>query len=967
MTEQVPLPSAAPPRSPGQWGRRVDALSVGLVLLFAFGAASFVARNSDLWLHLATGRLIAHSEYQFGHDPFAYTTGDRYWANHAWLFDLASYLAFTTWGGNVLVALKAAAVVTTTGLMLFTGRTRGPVWITVGCVLLGVLTMSPRLLLQPTIASLLLLAGCLFCLRTGGKALWAVPLLIAIWVNVDAWFLLGPVIIGLFWIGRHIDPERESLVPWPKWFVPAAFGACLLSPHHVFALRLPMELSPAVWTSAFRSDPRFVGVFSHPWHWGSLGAAGGYSPASWAFFALLALGVVSFAVNRRAVRGWRFTLWLPFAALAAWQVRLIPFFAVIAAPITALNLCEVMRDIANSRPGRLIVLSGALALLALTWLGWLTGVNVRDRAPAWAVHSDPTLERAAKGVVEWRHVHGIPNDARVFTTHPDVGHYFAWYAPGERYFLDSRLALFTDVAGEFTALSRTAGLLPGGEETPLPADVATVLLYDSEAGRMTRALDQVAHGRWYVLRIDGAAVLLTRAGINPTPQFDADRAAFGGVSELPVAWTGPERLAEPITWWKVRGGRGRVGSWEADAATVYLRLLESAGAHSPALPLLAVRAARVGIEIDSNDPVAWLVLGGGYILLGERTWEREAGADLSLLESVRLLQATGALTQAVLLSPDSLPAHQTLARVFLRQNVLDLAHRHAAVAARLVRRSGAMIMESAEDFSERAARADALVDALLGSVQEAQNRFLVRTANLAGDPLARARAAAELGLKQQAIDVLLASHPDLYGASGVGLLAELLLQTGQVEECRALLDRTELRRNPNALGNYTLPRKPNPDGSRWPYQLPAYDWLDLCQCAAAGRYAGAQDAISRLCDRLAVREQSEMLVVTDTAAAVLGIEVGLGVPPAPVLTRLLNARDRVTIGATVAQTRSLAVTRADLLTIAGVLDLERGEPGTATVRFTDALGLYAAAPGFAVSKPGEPLAVRYDKAIRAAR
>ena len=71
--------------------------------------------------------------------------------------------------------------------------------------------------------------------------------------------------------------------------------------------------------------------------------------------------------------------------------------------------------------------------------------------------------------------------------------------------------------------------------------------------------------------------------------------------------------------------------------------------------------------------------------------------------------------------------------------------------------------------------------------------------------------------------------------------------------------------------------------------------------------------------------------------------------------------------ATVAQTRSLAVTRADLLTIAGVLDLERGEPGTATVRFTDALGLYAAAPGFAVSKPGEPLAVRYDKAIRAAR
>ncbi|HEY2911625.1 MAG TPA: hypothetical protein VGI99_15340 [Gemmataceae bacterium] len=953
MTDRVSLASTA---LPGRWGRRVDALAILLVLLFAFGAASFVARNSDLWLHLATGRLIADGDYRFGTDPFAYTSGDRYWANHAWLFDLAAYSAFTSWGGSVLAALKAAVVAATAGLMLLAGRTRGPMWISAVCVLVGVLAMSPRLLLQPTIASLLLLAGTLCCLRAGGKALRIVPLLIAVWVNVDAWFVLGPALVGLFWLGRRIDPNPAAIAPWPKWFVPAALGACLLSPHHIFALRLPMELSPAVWMSAFRSDPRFAGVFAHPWHWGPLGAAGGYSPAAWAFFALLALGIVSFAANRPAVRSWRFAVWLPFAALAAWQVRLIPLFAIVAAPIAAINLGEIVRNGANARPGRLLAIAGVLALLTVNWFNGLAGTIARDRTPAWAVYSDPTLERAAKGIVGWRHANGIPTEARIFATHPDVGHYLAWHAPGERYFLDSRLTLFTEAADEFAALSRSTGILPEDNATPLPTDVAAILLYDSNAGRMTRAL---AQDRESVLRIDGTAVLLARPGSSSGARFDADRAAFGGASELPVAWTGPARLAEPMAWWQVRGGRGRAGSWEADAATVYLRLLPPPPSNSPALPLLAVRGARAGIEIDSNDPLAWLALGGGYMLLGERTWEREAGAGLSPLESIRLIQATAALTQAVLLSPDSASAHATLAQVCARQNAMDLAQRHAEAAARLIRRSEAATGESA-------ARADALSEALLESVQEAQNRFLVRTEALAGDPLARARAAAELGLKQQAIDVLLASHPDLYGASGIGLLAELLLQTGQVQECRALLDRAELRRNPNALGNYALARKPNPDGSRPPYQLPAYDWLDLCQCAAAGRYAGAQEAIGRLCERLAAREQTEMAVVADAAGALLAMEVGLAAPPATVFGRLLNARERITIGATVAQTQTLAIARADLLTIAGVLDLERGDPRAATAQFGDALKLYSA-PGFAVSKPGEALAARYDKAIRAAR
>src|SRR5947209_20100446 len=106
MTEPVNPPSAAVSTKPSRT-RPVDVVLALLVLRFAFLAASFAARNSDVWLHLAAGRLLAHGDYHFGADPFAYTTLGVYWANHAWLFDLGLYLGFQTLGGAGLVLLKA--------------------------------------------------------------------------------------------------------------------------------------------------------------------------------------------------------------------------------------------------------------------------------------------------------------------------------------------------------------------------------------------------------------------------------------------------------------------------------------------------------------------------------------------------------------------------------------------------------------------------------------------------------------------------------------------------------------------------------------------------------------------------------------------------------------------------------------------------------------------------------------------
>ncbi len=982
----LPAPKAVPvpttPR-PARWGQRLDAFTVALLVLFAFYSGSFVARNSDFWLHLATGRLLVSGEYHFGNDPFAYTTANQYWTNHSWLFDIGLFKFWQWFGGAVLVAIKAAAVVALAGVMLLITRGKGPWWIGTVCVSLGVLALSPRVLLQPVIASYFLLAVCLWCLKTGGRAYYAIPAAIAIWVNLDAWFVLGLLLVVLFWLGRKLNAnERESSHAWPVWLMPGSIVACFINPHHVHAFALPFEISPSVRQSEFFHDPRFAGLFLSPWNWRPLGMAGGYSLAVWAFFILLGLGLVSFAINRRALRSWRLTVWLAFALMASWQARLLPFFAVVGAPICALNLREVIATTSCIRLGRTFAFVACAILALIGYFGRENGFYNRDRGVAWGIHTDPTLSLAAASIARWNQGHSAQDREVVFSTHVDLGHYMAWFAPGEKCFLDSRLQLFTHIGGDNAAISRALGLLPDADDDSHRLDgllhkyaITAIELYDPDPQRMTNALRQTqiagSGPRWDVVRIDGGAVFLKpEASISHERFFNAERLAFGlkNDDELPQAGKGPGALAEPKPIWVIEAGSGRIGSWEADAATIYLRLFEEtrteSSKRSPALPLLAVRAARVGIEKDPADSTAWLMLARAYIHLGQQTWEHDAGEALTPLGRMRRTQVVTALVQAVLLNSDSIPAHELLINTFQNENMLDLAYRYAVEHLRLLRRFGPTARETQEEYAKRTAPMQEFVDRLEQAVQAAENRFLIRTSALAGEPLARARIAMELGLFQKAIDVLANSHFDLYGAEGLGLLIDLLLQTGQAADARNLLDRQELRKNVSVLGFHSLPGKARVESQRWSYRVLSYEWFNLCQYAAVGNYEAAREVLLRLGERLEYDERAIAPMLSKQMSVQLAVETGLAVPLGSLGMRLRAGLDRAYLNESLKQSQLFAVMRADFATITGLLELERGNTAGALERGETALALYSQKKGLAASLPGEQLAEKYVAEIR---
>jgi hypothetical protein len=1084
-----------PTAGPGLLGRLV----LVLVLALAFFTASSLARNSDFWFHLRTGQLLARGELKFGEDPFAYTS-QGYWANPSWLFDLALYGLYGSIGGAGLVILKALAITALAAVLLSVRQRPNEVILPVVCTTLAILAMSPRLLLQPTCVSYLFLALTLWLLwrreegtgeakSTGSLAsLLLLLTLFALWANLDEWFWLGPVLVGLFWLGERLSGQRRT----PGWLVPAGLAAGLLNPYtfHIF-LHLPSELSPVTWTSGLRQDPRFQGLFGSAWEQGYLQAAANLNASALAYFILLFLGVASFLGYRPALAGWRLAVWLPFAALAAWQTRTIPFFAIVAAPITALNGQDYFTLASAGGRGawgkwRAVVIRSSaallalplLALIALTWTSWLEARAAEGRRVAWGVQPDPSLQHVAETLNEWRQQGLLADSDRVFSTALEVAHYGAWFNAGDRQFFDHRYDLFPGAARDYETVCRglLPGLVPKGTE-PAAAWVkvlrekktAIVVFYDRDPRRLFAVLGQLAadSDHWTVLDFAGQALIAgwnegLSAGAKRRLAFDSERLAFGPPSEqipgnLPAAPPqGPEHLPGPEDYWTRMTRPAAPVAWESTAATLYLyyfqesegraRQREMAAAletyassliglpalsvagpaeslqlslaanvllaregpntflvrqqlgpffahlveRSPALPLLAVRAARRAVAANPEDANAWLRLGQAYLFLRTLTCERSAEGLVPPLAQLRGIQLIAALEVAVRLDPDLEPVHHELAYLYGEQSAFDQALAHRLEEMRLARRGGPGPGETEEEQADRLELLDRDTVKLEELVQRRRQTFDSGSPTLEGNREEEARMALKLGLLRHAADqVLLKTNPEVFGPSAIKLELQLLLELGRVDDVRQILSKPENAASRANLGFYDVPppqlpappqnQGPNPSAARQPptrpreesamysapYHWPAYEWLRILEAASTGDYDQARESLRIIRTGLAAGHQrlkrqlpelkfGEWKLLPGTLSY-CGQSVSTSFFPLGVVASLAHFRDQKTALETGEQL--LRAQQADVCVIEGLLALEQGTTDDARGLFGQAQELCAQPP--VVNFAAAPIAARY--------
>jgi tetratricopeptide (TPR) repeat protein len=366
-------------------GRALE-VAAGIAVLAALAAAA--ARQIaavDFWWQLATGSWVVENGWP-RHDAFSYTATDRPWIELRWLYCVGLHLLVEGVGPAAAVAAKVAVIVGTLLLAAATALTRRTVSLALMLLLVATIAMADRLYLRPELVSGLFVALFLALIHRervrGGRAIFALPVLQIVWVNSHTVFVLGPAIVGAWWvaewierftgIGPHRDAEGRSTRRDGTRRAAVILGltgvACLVNPWFFQGALLPWELFRQLGSTAYSTEiselrPTFEV---------------GHGADHWAYVVLLVVAGLALFVARSRVDPF-FTIvtaamaWLSFSA-----VRNVPLFVVSVLPFALASAAELRLRAGPSPNVRRIVHHAACVAMAVIGLS-LTWAFATDR------------------------------------------------------------------------------------------------------------------------------------------------------------------------------------------------------------------------------------------------------------------------------------------------------------------------------------------------------------------------------------------------------------------------------------------------------------------------------------------------------------------------------------------------------------------------------------------------------------
>jgi tetratricopeptide (TPR) repeat protein len=697
----LPLPPAAAGvagKAPGQPGASRTggiALLCWLVLL-AVLLGSAPIRNTDVWLHLATGRAFLQGAWRFGPDPFLHTAGDGVLVVHSWLSDVLLSELFQRCGAVGLVAWRCFLLAALAITLLGAASGGRPSLLAGACVALTLLAVSVRVPLQPVCVSYLFLALTVWLLQRARRlaptrdwlrAYGPLLVLFALWTNLDDWYLLGPFTVLLFLCGEAIAAALGRSVDLRGLVLLLLAGmlACLLNPWHIHGLTLPPELGLAGAARELRGDGTLGKVFASPLGQ-YLQTAEGRSVAGLAWLPLALLGAASFFASSEGRTSWRLPVWLGFFALAVVSARAVPFFAIVAGPVLALNLLDLRRR-ASRAPGHrssvrweALWVAGAVpagvALVVLAWPGWLQEPPFRRRD--WTILVDPSLVKANERLLTLRQQGAIGARSRGFNCSLEAANVLAWWAPEERAFFNARGP--ASAASDFLE-ARQALFRP--DEARRYRDIFRkhqidhVILYDPDLERLAKAFLFCATNpdEWALLFLDGRLAIFgwrdpeERSAPDrfAAAALDLDRDAFSP-DRVKVApdWGG--RVPEAADPWAAFLAPASPAAVEADEAALYLRLFRLYAASGPKRRAVLWDLAQVGSTVGSAGSLS-LPTACGSLLVGHVRDGVAPCRDLYLLQHDDgplglLFQAVRAARRAIRANPNDARGYLELGRAY---------------------------------------------------------------------------------------------------------------------------------------------------------------------------------------------------------------------------------------------------------------------------------------------------------------
>src|SRR5262245_42359267 len=228
-------PALRVPRFPLPTDAWVRALIAPALVFIACG----IDRNyqTDLWHHLARGRVIVEEGEILNEDRFTYTVLGERFQDVNWLAQVAFYRVWQLGGLELLQVVNALLLSAMMGVVVaLCRRSSGSMLVAAGVGVFTFLGLWQLILIRPQTFSLLLFVSLNAVLEGAERRPWLLllaPLHLALWVNLHGAFPIGLVLIGCYLLAGAVEEvsrrKWEGLRQRRVWLLAGCLVGSLLA------------------------------------------------------------------------------------------------------------------------------------------------------------------------------------------------------------------------------------------------------------------------------------------------------------------------------------------------------------------------------------------------------------------------------------------------------------------------------------------------------------------------------------------------------------------------------------------------------------------------------------------------------------------------------------------------------------------------------------------------------------------
>jgi len=291
--------------------------------LFVFLFSIRPITDPDLWWHLASGRYIVENQNIPTSDIFSYTNYGKEWIDHEWLSQIIFFFAYNTFGASGLVLMKTVLIVFAFYFLYLRSRLHMGATFSI-LTLYAVASLSWNTWLnRPMIFTFFFVAILLFLLdlydRDDSDYLFLFPILIIVWANLHAGFIVGILITLIYSLG-YLFEKKNAKSKRLFFFTGVSIVTSLINPYTYRLLLYPLQYS-------YNSiHPLFIMEWQSP------------SFHVFSIYELMLLVLIFIFVKSQDVPFHHIFLTLTFVHLSLFAIRNISLFALVIAPIVMMYL-----------------------------------------------------------------------------------------------------------------------------------------------------------------------------------------------------------------------------------------------------------------------------------------------------------------------------------------------------------------------------------------------------------------------------------------------------------------------------------------------------------------------------------------------------------------------------------------------------------------------------------------------------